>query len=308
MSENADQISAIRTFNRFYTKVIGLLDDGILKSPFALAEARIIHEIGKLDHTTSATLARTLGMDPGQLSRLVSRLTDRNMIAVTPSREDARAADLTLTSSGQVACSELNSLSDTAAANLLAPLVSGQRQALIVAMRTITDLVGGAPSTETTFRDHDIGELGWLIHRQSRLYHEEYGWNGDFEALIAQIYAEFALAPSPVSKKLWIAERHGAIAGSVFILPSAADPAVAQLRMLYVEAWARGSGLGHRLVGEAVSFSRAAGYRGIMLWTQDCLAAARSVYKAAGFALAREEKHHSFGKDLNGQFWELTLD
>jgi DNA-binding MarR family transcriptional regulator/N-acetylglutamate synthase-like GNAT family acetyltransferase len=308
MSEKADQTSAIRAFNRFYTKVIGLLDDGIMKSPFALAEARIIHEIGKLERTTSAALARALGMDPGQLSRLVSRLTERNVIAAAPNREDARAADLTLTSTGRAACSELNSLSDAAAAELLAPLGPPQRQALVAAMQTITGLVGGATTHETTFRDHRIGDLGWLIHRQGRLYHEEHGWNGEFEALIAEIYAEFEMALPPPSKRLWIAERHGAIAGSVFVLPSAADQNVAQLRMLYVEPWARGSGLGHRLVGEVVSFSRAAGYGRVMLWTQDCLTAARSVYKAAGFTLMREERHHSFGKDLNGQFWELDLD
>lgn len=307
-SETPNRIAAIRAFNRFYTRVIGLLDERIMKSPFSLAEARIIHEIGKCDRMTSAALARTLGMDPGQLSRLIWKLTDKELLVKVSSPEDGRAADLVLTPEGDAACAELNALSDLAAESLLAPLAPPQRQALVDAMRIITTLIGGrsAPD-ETVLRDHHIGELGWLIHRQGRLYHEEHGWNGAFEALIARIYAEFEQAPETPPKKLWIAERNGAVAGSVFVLPSAADAGIAQLRMLYVEPWARGAGLGHRLVGEVVRFSRTSGYGKIMLWTQDCLAAARSVYTAAGFTLLREERHHSFGKDLNGQFWELDL-
>ena len=309
MTEDKTQIAAIRAFNRFYTKIIGLLDEGIMKSPFSLAEARVIHEIGKHARITSAALARSLGMDPGQLSRLVARLSDRALVVMMPSAEDGRAAELVLTPDGDAACAELNVLSDSAAEALIAPLAPPQRQALTGAMAVITDLLGRKRTNEITIRDHHrIGELGQLIQRQGQLYHDEQGWNGEFEALIAEIYAEFVSTPDTRSKRLWIAERSGTIAGSIFILPNAEDRSVAQLRMLYVEPFARGAGLGHRLVGEAVAFSRAAGYKKMMLWTQDCLVAARKVYQAAGFKLVREEKHHSFGVDLNGQFLELELE
>ncbi len=309
MSETASQIVAIRAFNRFYTRVIGLLDEGILKSPFALAEARVIHEIGEVGCTTSAALSRSLGMDPGQLSRLTTKLVERGVIEASPNPMDARATDLRLTPPGEVACSVLNRLSDSATENLIAPLAPPQRQAVVDAMQTVTALVGpGDASGDIVIRDHHkIGELGWLIHRQSVLYNREHGWNGEFEALIARIYAEFEDAPESPPKRLWIAEMNGVIAGSIFVLPAADDSTTAQLRMLYAEPFARGSGLGRRLVAETVAFARASGYARIMLWTQDCLAAARRVYQSAGFTLAREERHFSFGTELNGQFWELDL-
>ena len=309
MSEKTSETTAIRAFNRFYTRVIGLLDEGILKSPFALAEARVIHEIGEIGSTTSAALSRTLGMDPGQLSRLTAKLVERGVITATPSPRDARATDLSLTPPGEVAFSVLNRLSDAAAENLIAPLAPPQRQAVVDAMQTITSLLGRTDASEDiTIRDHHrIGELGWLIHRQAILYNQEHGWNGEFEALIARIYAEFEEAADAPPKRLWIAEKNGVIAGSIFVLPAADDSATAQLRMLYAEPFARGSGLGRRLVGEAVTFARTSGYRRIMLWTQDCLSSARRVYQSAGFELAREERHFSFGTELNGQFWEMDL-
>ena len=307
MSEITERIAAIRAFNRFYTRVIGLLDEGIMKSPYSLAEARVIYEIGRLDRTTSAVLARALCMDPGQLSRLVARLTQKHVLAATPHPEDGRAADLALTASGKTASVELNELSDKAAAELLAPLAPSQQKALAAAMATISTLLGETPQADTSLRGHRIGDLGWLIHRQAMIYHEEQGWNGEFEALIARIYAEYEEAAETPPKRQRIAERHGAIAGSIFILSSQDDPRLAQLRMLYVEPWARGTGLGHRLVGEAIAFARVSGYARIKLWTQDCLVAARKVYQAAGFVLVRQERHHSFGKDLNGQYWERDL-
>ena len=308
MTGHPDQIAAIRAFNRFYTRIIGLFDDGIMQSPYSLGEARVIHEIGKLDRTTSAVLARLLGMDPGQLSRLLGRLSDRGLLVRVPSGADGRAAHLVLTPEGEAACAGLNDLSDAATEALVAELAPPQLQALTGAMAQITDLLGKESSESISIRDHhQIGELGWLVHRQGVLYAEEQGWNGEFEALIARIYAEFAEAPDTPAKRLWIAERGDAVAGSVFVLPNAEDARVAQLRMLYVEPWARGSGLGQRLVEKTIAFSRAAGYRRIMLWTQDCLVAARHVYQSAGFKLAREEKHFSFGTELNGQFWERAL-
>jgi len=299
-------IAAIRRFNRFYTRVIGLLEEGMHKSPFSLAEARVLFEIGKRGRCRSSELGRELGMDRGQLSRLLWRLSDQGHVAWTPDLSDRRANNLSLTGEGDLAVAKLDAMSDAAADSLVAPLPPPLRAQLVAAMRTIEALLTrGRGTAEPALRGHRIGELGWLIHRQGLLYHQEQGWNGAFESLIARLYGEFEAAADP--KKLWVAELDGAVAGSVYIVPAPGEERTAQLRMLYVEPWARGRGIGQRLVAEAVDFSRAAGCRRVILWTQDCLASARAIYQAAGFTLLREERHHSFGADLNGQYWGLDL-
>ena len=306
--DQSQQIATIRAFNRFYTGVIGLLNEGMHKSPHNLAEARLIHEIGKRVSTTSAGLAADLGMDRGQMSRLVWRLIDQGLLAMVPHSDDRRSSTLALTADGDRIYRQLNEWSDGAAAELLAPLDNFLRRDLVDSMRRIHTILAEPDPAETLIlRPHRVGELGWLIHRQGLLYHLEQGWNGEFEALIARIYAEYEAAPATPPKSLWVAEMAGQVAGSLFIVPSAADPAVAQLRMLYVEPAFRGHGIGKRLVEEAIRFSRASGYSSILLWTQDCLTAARKIYQAAGFLLEREEAHHSFGADLNGQYWRLQL-
>lgn len=311
MAEKPDesaQVAAIRTFNRFYTGIIGLLNEGMHKSPHSLAEARLIHEIGKRVTTTSTGLAVDLAMDRGQMSRLVWRLIDQGLLAISPHSDDRRSNTLALTPDGDSLYRKFNEMSDEAAADLLVPLDSFLRRDLVSSMRRIeTILAEPNPAEPLILRPHRVGELGWLVHRQGLLYHLEQGWNGEFEALIARIYADYEAAPATPPKSLWVAEMAGQVAGSLFIVPSAADPAIAQLRMLYVEPAFRGHGIGKRLVDEAVRFSRASGYSSIMLWTQDCLAAARKIYQGAGFVLEREEPHHSFGADLNGQYWRLDL-
>lgn len=311
MAEKPDesaQVAAIRTFNRFYTGIIGLLNEGMHKSPYSLAEARLIHEIGKRVSTTSSALAADLGMDRGQISRLVWRLVDQGLLAVLPHSDDRRSSTLALTPDGDGLYRNFNEMSDQAAADLLVPLDSFLRRDLVGSMQRIQTMLAGPESTEPLIlRPHRVGELGWLVHRQGLLYHLEQGWNGEFEALIARIYADYEAAPITPPKSLWVAEMAGQVAGSLFIVPSAADPAIAQLRMLYVEPAFRGHGIGKRLVDEAIRFSRASGYSSIMLWTQDCLVAARKIYQGAGFVLEREEPHHSFGADLNGQYWRLDL-
>ncbi len=307
MAVPRDHIAALRAFNRFYTRIIGVVDDSILQSPYSLPEARVIYETGRRGTVTAGELAQDLDMDRGQMSRLVWRLSDRNVLAITPASDDRRANTLALTREGERAAADLDELSDMAAEALLSPLPDAGRQALIAAMQTITRSLGaaGAPGP-VTLRPHRVGELGWLIHRQGVLYNREHGWNAEFEALIARIYSEYETAPEAPPKKLWVAEQDGQVAGSVFVVPAEAA-GIAQLRMLYVEPAARGQGLGHTLVGEAVRFAREAGYRRMMLWTQDCLRAARRVYRAAGFTLESENRHRSFGADLNGQYWTLDL-
>lgn len=309
MSVNATDIAEIRAFNRFYTRVIGLLEEGMHESPYSLAEARVVYELGKRGRASAAGIAEALDMDRGQMSRLVLRLTDQGLVATLPRSGDRRMVPLALTPDGDALFRHFNERSDAAAASaLLEPLDAFGRRDLVGAMRRIQALLAEPGDTALVLRPPRIGEIGWLIHRQGLLYHLDQGWNGEFEALITRIYAEFDAAPATPPKSLWIAEQDGEVAGSVFIIPAAEEPAgTAQLRMLYTEPAFRGRGIGKRLVDEAVRFARASGYRRVILWTQDCLVSARRIYQGAGFHLVREERHHSFGADLNGQYWALEL-
>jgi DNA-binding MarR family transcriptional regulator/GNAT superfamily N-acetyltransferase len=307
MADPAD-IAQVRAFNRFYTRIIGLLDEGMHKTTHSLSEARVIYEVSKDSVTTAAQVAATLGMDRGQMSRLMARLVDQGLIATLPRSGDGRATPVGLTPEGRAVAARLNAMSDAAAAEtLLDPLDDFQRRDLVGAMRRISTILGESEPATLVLRPPRVGEIGWLIHRQALLYHLEQGWNGEFETLITRIYAEYEAA-SGAPKHLWVAELEGEVAGSVFVLPSTeGEEGTAQLRMLYVEPMFRGRGLGARLVAEAVSFARSSGYRRIMLWTQDCLASARSVYQKAGFMIIKEDRHHSFGADLNGQYWVLEF-
>jgi GNAT superfamily N-acetyltransferase/DNA-binding MarR family transcriptional regulator len=278
------------------------------KSPFTLAEARLIHEIGKRASTTASELGSELSMDRGQLSRLLWNLSDQGQLAIVPAPGDRRSNIIALTADGEATYDMLNSASDVATADLVASLDAEQVRRLVGSMRTIETLLSGAAATgPLVFRPHRIGELGWLTYRQALLYNQEYGWNSEFEVLIARIYAEYEAASDTPPKSLWVTEYAGEIAGSVFVVPAAGEEGTAQLRMLYVEPAFRGKGIGAMLVDHAVKFACNAGYRRMILWTQDCLVSARKIYQAAGFTLTREERHQSFGADLNGQYWELDL-
>lgn len=306
---DATETAQVRAFNRFYTRVIGLLDEGMHQTHHTLAEARVIYELAQAGTTTASVLAAALGMDKGQMSRLLSRLTVQELVENMPSAGDGRSAPIALTAKGRTVATRFEAMSDEAAARtLLDPFTPFERTDLVMSMRRIEALLAEPESAPLVIRPHHVGELGWLIHRQALLYHLEQGWNGEFEALITRIYAEYEQAAAAPPKALWVAEQGGVVAGSVFILPAAGEPeGTAQLRMLYVEPMFRGRGIGRRLVEEAVAFSRKSGYRRIMLWTQDCLVSARRIYEGAGFILAREERHHSFGADLNGQYWVREL-
>lgn len=308
MTDPAD-IAQVRAFNRFYTRIIGLLDEGMHKTMHSLSEARVIYELSKDGVTTGAQVAATLNMDRGQLSRIMTKLVDQGLIANLPRSGDARSTPVGLTPEGRAVAARLNAMSDAAAAEtLLDPLDPFERRDLVGSMRRISALLGEPEDTTLVLRAPRVGEIGWLIHRQALLYHLEQGWNGEFETLITRIYAEYEAASATPAKHIWVAELEGEVAGSVFVLPSTdGEEGTAQLRMLYVEPMFRGRGVGGRLVAEAVSFARASGYKRIMLWTQDCLASARSIYQKAGFVLAKEERHHSFGADLNGQYWVLEF-
>jgi DNA-binding MarR family transcriptional regulator/GNAT superfamily N-acetyltransferase len=307
--EMADtSVAEIRAFNRFYTRQIGVLEEHMVESPFSLTEGRVLYEIARNGHTTASDIAKALRLDPAYLHRILWKFAGAGLLSSSPAPGDRRRNAIALTPEGDAAFAELDDASDRAVEAMLAPLDGAQRAELTAAMATIRRLLGDAPpDAPVVLRPHRIGELGWLVHRQGLLYNEQFGWNGEFESLIARIYHEYAAAPESPPKALWVAERAGRVVGSIFVLPSEGREGTAQLRMLYVEPDARGLGLGALLVRQAVDFARAAGYRRVRLWTQSVLVSARRIYEAAGFRCLETNAHHSFGKDLTGEHWELAL-
>jgi DNA-binding MarR family transcriptional regulator/GNAT superfamily N-acetyltransferase len=302
-----EQIEKVRSFNRFYTRHIGLLNEGLLESEFSLTEARVLSELAHRGSVTAADLGRELGLDAGYLSRLLKRFDSQGLIQRSPSQEDRRQYLLTLTEKGLASFKPLNQASATQVAAMLSGLSVSQCDQLVQAMATVERLIGDGPEPDPsyTLRPHQVGDIGWIAHRQGLLYAQEYGWDQTFEALVAEIAAAFVKNFDPQWERCWIAERDGEVIGSVFLVRHSDE--VAKLRLLYVEPSARGLGLGRRLVDECIGFARAKGYKTLTLWTNDVLVAARSIYQATGFRLVKEEAHRSFGKDLVGQTWDLDL-
>jgi DNA-binding MarR family transcriptional regulator/GNAT superfamily N-acetyltransferase len=301
------RVAAIRRFNRFYTRLIGLLNEGYLDSPFTLTEVRVLYELAQRPPTTAASIGRTLGVDRGYLSRMLRRFGQQGLVARTPSPTDRRRQLLALTARGRRVFAGLDRRSHDQIAELLDGRLNVEQQRIVAAMALVERrLAGHQPVTaEYTLREPLPGDLGWVVERHGAVYAQEYGWDERFEALVAQIVADFGRRHDPARERCWIAELDGQNAGSVFCVQKSAD--VAQLRLLLVEPHARGLGIGRRLVDECVSFARSAGYSTLMLWTNDVLVGARRIYEAAGFRLVEEERHHSFGHDLVGQNWELAL-
>ncbi len=303
------RVAAVRCFNRFYTRQIGLLQETLLRSPFSLTEARVLYELGNRAPTHATALGQELGLDAGYLSRILRGFERRGLLERTPSKTDGRQNVLALTGQGRNVFARLDGASRREIGTLLAQLPTTRQQRLVAAMHTIAQLLGAPPQTERApayrVRLHRPGDMGWVVYRHGVLYAREYGWDARFEALVAEIVARFIKRYDPKRERCWIAELEGEIVGSVFLVRR--SDRVAQLRLLLVEPHARGLGIGARLVRECLGFARRAGYRKIMLWTNDVLHAARHIYEQAGFHLVREERHHSFGHDLVGQTWERTL-
>lgn len=303
------QIADIRAFNRFYTGQIGLLEEQFADGPLTLPEARVLYEIDARGHTTHRDLLQHLRMDRGYLSRMLAKFVDAGLTAVSPTPGDRRSNTVALTNDGDIIVERLNQRSDTAVADLVHRLSDSQRAELVDAMRTIRRLFGdpalsGGP---VVLRAHRLGELGWLTHRQGVLYNEQFGWNIEFEALIAGIYSQFQFAPDAPAKDLWIAEQDGAVVGSIFVMPSDGLPGSAQLRMLYVEPSARGQGVGAALVAQAVGFARDKGYERMRLWTHTNQESARKLYAGSGFTIVETMPEYNFGKELMGEIWELRF-
>jgi DNA-binding MarR family transcriptional regulator/GNAT superfamily N-acetyltransferase len=302
------RIARVRRFNRFYTRQVGALDERHLHSPFSLAEARVLYEIANTESPSAAALGRELKIDPGYLSRLLKGLERRGLVERAPSADDRRRNLLRLTPQGRATFDDLDERARRQVATLLAPLSDGEQHRLLDAMRAIETLTG-APGQPVPYalRPPRPGDMGWVVHRQAVLYAREYGWNEEYEALISRIVAEFLERFDPERERCWIAERDGETVGSVFVVKHPERDGVAKLRLLYVEPAARGLGIGRDLVTRCTRFARKAGYHTLTLWTNNVLTSARRIYEAEGYRLVREEPHHSFGKDLIGQTWELTL-
>ncbi|MDW6062673.1 helix-turn-helix domain-containing GNAT family N-acetyltransferase [Streptomyces sp. FXJ1.4098] len=305
MSDDLDTaIDEVRSFNRLYTRVIGVLDyPGRLHTPYTLSEARILYELAQRERAHVSALRGDLGLTAAHISRTLGRFEEQGLITRERNVRDARHQQVSLTAEGRAAAAELDRKSRESVARLLDRLDRPQLRRLREALATARGVFSGAPE-RVRLRAPGPGDLGWIVQRHGALYAKEYGWNGEFEALVARIVGEFGTDPG--YERAWIAELGGRPVGSVLCVRDEA-PETARLRLLLVEPDARGFGIGDRLVGACVKFAREAGYRELVLWTNDVLTAARRIYQRAGFELIAERRHHSYGADLVGQDWRLTL-
>ncbi len=307
--DSAARVHAVRSFNRFYTKRIGVLQHGWLGIQFTLAEARVLFELAHHEQPTATDLGRELGLDAGYLSRMLRNLERRGLVRCTRSEADGRRAHLSLTRSGQSAFAKLNQQTHDDVAAMLKRLSAGDQQRVVGAMRVIEDVLSDERTNRSApyvIRPPHAGDLGWVVHRQGLLYAEEWGYNEQFEALAAEIVADFVKNFQPAKERCWMAEKDGEIVGSVFLVRK--SDTVVQLRLLLVEPSARGMGIGSRLIAECIRFAKRAGYHRITLWTQSELDAARRLYKKAGFTLTAKKSHDSFGRErLVAETWDLAL-
>jgi DNA-binding MarR family transcriptional regulator/GNAT superfamily N-acetyltransferase len=306
-SDFEQRVGAVRRFNRLYTRRIGVLQDGYLRSPYSLAEARVLYELAQRERPTATELAAELGLDHGYLSRILRGFNERGFITKTPSPNDRRQSLLSLTAKGRMAFAPLDRRSQNEIAAMIGELSAADQDRIVAAMHTIESALGEAPAPQVPYvlRPPRAGDMGWIVARHGALYGEEYGWDERIEALTAEIVAAFVRNHDRKRERCWIAEREGENVGSVLLMRDTDE--IARLRLLLVEPKARGLGIGARLVEEALRFAREARYRKVTLWTQRVLTAARRIYERMGFKLIQQEAHDTFGKELIGETWELEL-
>jgi DNA-binding MarR family transcriptional regulator/GNAT superfamily N-acetyltransferase len=301
----AQHVDAIRQFNRFYTQQIGLLQEHLLESGHSLTEARLLFEIGAAKSITAAQLSDTLALHPGYLSRVLGRFDTRGLIERKRSALDGRAVEISLTRSGRAELKAADEAASVDVRRMLGTLGAPGQEALVEAMASIRALLSGGERTYT-LRDPRPGDMGWIVHKQAALYAREYGWNGEYEALTAEIVASFIRQFNPNDERCWVAEADGQVIGSIFVVRE--DDTTAKLRLLYVDAAARGMGVGTRLVDECLRFARQVGYKRMVLWTSSVLVDAIRLYEKAGFVLEGEERAHKFGKELTFRVYGRSLD
>jgi DNA-binding MarR family transcriptional regulator/N-acetylglutamate synthase-like GNAT family acetyltransferase len=302
-----ERVRAVREFNRFYTRRIGVLREGLLESPFSLTESRVLFELAHRERPAATELARELGLDAGYLSRVLSKFKKLGLVSSKPAEQDGRQTLLWLTRKGQAAFAVLNARSQKEVSAMLEAMPQANQIRLVESMETIRRMAGGSGDSRapSILRSPAPGDLGEVVRLHGMLYAEEYGWDQRFEGLVAGIVARFVERYDSKRERCWIAERDGKVAGSVFLVKQ--SEASAKLRMLLVTPEARGLGLGARLVNECIAFARLARYRKITLWTNSVLVAARHIYEKTGFRLVKQEPHRNFGKDLVSETWELKL-
>ncbi|WP_442868686.1 bifunctional helix-turn-helix transcriptional regulator/GNAT family N-acetyltransferase [Bradyrhizobium sp. CCBAU 51745] len=302
-----DQIAAVRAFNRFYTRKLGVLDQHLGKSPFSLSEARVLYELAHRDDASAKEIGNELGLDPGYLSRIVQSFDEQGLITRTPLPADRRQYQLSLTTKGRQAFAKLNLGSQNEVAAMLARLSAGDAARLTQAMATVQAVLEQRQSqpASVVLRSHRVGDMGWVISKQGAAYAADYGWDISYEALVAEICAQFIKSYDAAREHCWIAELDGEPVGSVFLVKATDE--LAKLRLLQVEKKARGLGVGRALVEQCIRGARERGYKRMTLWTQSILVAARGIYKSAGFELVATKPHHSFGHDLVGETWEMDL-
>ncbi|MPZ37289.1 MAG: GNAT family N-acetyltransferase [Rhizobiales bacterium] len=301
-----DRIASVRRFNRFYTQRIGVLREAWLDSPFSLTEARVLYEVGQRAGTTASEIGAELGLDAGYLSRMLRRFHKDGLIRKQISPDDARQTLLSMTAQGRKAFAPLETHARQQVGAMLARLGPHDQDRLVSAMGAVETLLAGAPTLDVVLREPRAGDFGWIVARHAILYAQEYQWDEKFEALCAQIVADFINNFDLTCERGWIAERNGEPVGSVLLAKD--TPEVARLRLLLVEPSARGLGIGKRLTDECISFARQCGYRRITLWTHSVLTAARHIYERAGFRLTSSEPRKSWGQDVISEHWDLMLD
>jgi DNA-binding MarR family transcriptional regulator/GNAT superfamily N-acetyltransferase len=305
----AATVATFRRFNRAYTRFLGTLDEHYLQTEYSLAEGRVLYELATRSKPQAKEVAEALGLDAGYLSRILSKFEKSGLVQRASVKDDKRATNLALTARGRAAIRALNMRADKQARTILGRISSSQRAKFASALHVIEETVLERPleAASIILRPHRPGDMGVLVHLEGAGYVEQFGWDGTFEALAARIVADFLANFDAARERCWIAEMDGRHVGHIMLVRHPEQPDTAKLRLLYVDPAARGKGLGQKLVAECVQFARAVGYRKITLWTQSILTAAHRIYQQAGFRLVSEAPHHSFGKDLIGQTWEMDL-
>jgi DNA-binding MarR family transcriptional regulator/GNAT superfamily N-acetyltransferase len=299
------RIAAVRRFSRFYTRIIGALREGLLQSRFTLTEARVLYELAQQSGITATDLGRQLDLDAGYLSRILQRFEREDLVTRTPLETDRRQSLLALTPGGEEAFAPIDARSREEVGTLLTALPPHAQADLVAAMGRIETLLDAPAQAPWRLRSHQAGDIGWVIARHGALYAQEYKFDSRFETMVARVAADFLAQHDPARERCWIAERDGVNLGSVFLVRKSEE--IAKLRLLIVEPTARGLGIGRHLVSECISFARQAGYRGITLWTNDVLVAARAIYQRAGFRLVASAPHADFGPPMIGEDWDLSL-